>query len=66
MNLWKQSGFGAGFSPCSSGFSVNIIPPWLYILIYNLGDEKQAHWWLQFKDIVSPHRHEQIIMNDKL
>jgi hypothetical protein len=51
MNLWKQSGFGVGFSPYSSGFSVNIIPPWLYILIYNLGDEKQAHWWLQLKYI---------------
>jgi branched-subunit amino acid transport protein len=29
---------------------VNIIPPWLSIIIYHLGDEQ---WWMQFKDIVS-------------
>jgi hypothetical protein len=32
-----QSGTGTGFSPSSS--TVNIIPPWLYILIYHLGNE---------------------------
>jgi hypothetical protein len=32
----------------------------LSILIYHLGDEQYACWWLQFKDkIVSPQRHEQ-------
>jgi hypothetical protein len=29
------------------------------ILIYHLGDEQYGHWWLQFRDIVSNHRHEQ-------
>jgi hypothetical protein len=38
---------------------VNIIPPWLSILIYHMGDEQQAPWWLQFRDIVSCHQHEQ-------
>jgi hypothetical protein len=23
-----------------------------------VGDEQYARWWLQFRDIVSPHRHE--------
>jgi hypothetical protein len=31
-----QSNNGAGFSP-SSFFPVSIIPPWLLILIYNMG-----------------------------
>jgi branched-subunit amino acid transport protein len=34
---------------------VNIIPLWLSILIYHMGGEQQAHWWLQFRDVVSPH-----------
>jgi hypothetical protein len=29
------------------------------MLIYHLGDEQQARWWLQFRDLVSSHRHEQ-------
>jgi hypothetical protein len=33
---------------------VDIIPPWFYML----RDEEQARWWLQFRDIVSPHRHD--------
>jgi hypothetical protein len=37
---------------------VSIIPPWLLILIYNLRDEQQAGWWLQFKDIISLHRQQ--------
>jgi hypothetical protein len=40
-------------------FPVTIIPPWLFILIHHTGDEQYARWWLQFKDVVSPHRHEQ-------
>jgi hypothetical protein len=27
--------------------------------MYHLGDEQNACWWPQFRDIVSPHRHEQ-------
>jgi hypothetical protein len=30
---------------------VNMIPPWLSIFIYNLVDEQQARWWLQFRDV---------------
>jgi hypothetical protein len=36
-------------------FPVNIIPPWLSILIHHLGDEQQARKRLQFRDTVSPH-----------
>jgi hypothetical protein len=32
-----------------------IIPPWFSMLIYHLGDEQQARWWLQFRVVVSPH-----------
>jgi hypothetical protein len=38
---------------------VNIIPLWFSIFMYHLGDEQQANRWLQFRDILSPHRHEQ-------
>jgi hypothetical protein len=38
---------------------VTVIPPWLCILMYHQGDEQYARWWKQFRDIVSPHRHEQ-------
>jgi hypothetical protein len=37
--------------------SVDIIPLWFSMLIYHLGDEKQARWWPQFRDIISSHRH---------
>jgi hypothetical protein len=33
---------------------VNIIPPRLSMLMYHLGDEQQAPWWPQFRDIVTP------------
>jgi hypothetical protein len=33
---------------------VIIIPPWLSILKYHLGDEQKARWRLQFRDTVSP------------
>jgi hypothetical protein len=38
---------------------VDIIPSWLSMLIYLLGDEQQTRWWSQFRDLVSPHRHEE-------
>jgi hypothetical protein len=34
-----QGGIGTRFSPSSSLFPVSVIPPWLSILIYHLGDE---------------------------
>jgi hypothetical protein len=34
----KQSGTGTGFSLSSLVLPVSIIPPWLSILIYHLGD----------------------------
>jgi hypothetical protein len=35
-----RSGTGTGVSSSSSGFPVNIIQPWISILIYHLGDEQ--------------------------
>jgi hypothetical protein len=34
--------------------------PWfsMLIYIYLLVGEKQARWWPQFRDVVSPHRHD--------
>jgi hypothetical protein len=37
-----QSGTGTGFYLSSSAYHVNIIQPWLYILVYQLGDGQQA------------------------
>jgi hypothetical protein len=34
-----ESDTGTGFSPSFSSYCVNIIPPWLSILMYRLGDE---------------------------
>jgi hypothetical protein len=28
------------------------------MLIYHLSNKQQAQWWQQFRDIVSPHRHD--------
>jgi hypothetical protein len=25
------------------------------------GDEQQTRWWPNFRDVVSPHRHEQVL-----
>jgi hypothetical protein len=36
---------------------VRIIRSWLFILIHYLGDEQQALWWPQFRDIGSPDQH---------
>jgi hypothetical protein len=49
-----QSGTGTGFSQSSSVLPANIIPPWLSMLIYHLMYEQYAHWWPQFRDVVSP------------
>jgi hypothetical protein len=37
---------------------INIIPPWLSILVYHLRDKPQAHWW-HSSDIVWLPQHEQ-------
>jgi hypothetical protein len=40
-------------------FSPSVLFHRVFILIYNLGDEHLACWWLQFRDTVLPHWHEQ-------
>jgi hypothetical protein len=32
--------------------------PCFSMLKYHLADEQEAHWWPQFRDVVSPHRHD--------
>jgi hypothetical protein len=54
----EESGTGTSFSPSSLFSSVRIIPPWLSILVFNLGDEQYAPWWPQFRDIVLSHQYE--------
>jgi hypothetical protein len=54
-----QSATGTGSSPSYSVFPVSIIPPFLFILMYRLGDEQQARWRPKFTDTISPHRNEQ-------
>jgi hypothetical protein len=42
-----------------SGVSpVYIIPPWFSMFIHYLGDEQKGRWWSQYRDVVSPHRHD--------
>jgi hypothetical protein len=43
---------------------VNIFPSGLSMLIYHLEDEQKAHWWLQSRDILSPHPHEHHHINN--
>jgi hypothetical protein len=40
-------------------FPINIIAPWLSILIHNLEAEQKAIRWPQFRRGLSQHRHEQ-------
>jgi hypothetical protein len=47
-----RSVIGTGFTQTSWVFPVNVIPPWLSVLIY-------VTLWPQFKNIVSLHCHEQ-------
>jgi hypothetical protein len=37
---------------------VNIIPSQFSMLIYHLGHKQWAHWWPQFRDVVSSHQHD--------
>jgi hypothetical protein len=50
-----QSGGGTGFLRFSP---VSGIAPWLSVMIYHLGDEQEARFWPQFRDIVLPHQHK--------
>jgi len=51
----RQSGTGTRYSPSSLVLPCQY-PPWLSILKNHLGNEQ---WWPQFRDVVSPHWHEQ-------
>jgi hypothetical protein len=33
-------------------------PTCIFMLIYHLVDEQYARFWLQFRDAISPHRHD--------
>jgi hypothetical protein len=33
---------------------VDIIPSWFFMLMYHLGDEQEASWWSQFRDVFKP------------
>jgi hypothetical protein len=50
---------GQVFFPRGLRFLVSITPPSPSVLVYHLGDEHHARWWPQFRDIASPHLHEQ-------
>jgi hypothetical protein len=47
----EHSGTGTDFSLSSSVSPVNIIPPWLSIVIHHLGDKQKAHWWLHERNM---------------
>jgi hypothetical protein len=49
-----QSGTGTGFLWVLPLFPANIIPPWLSVLIYHLGDEQWARWWSQPETLSHP------------
>jgi hypothetical protein len=49
-----QSGTGILFPRVFQFLPANIIPPWLSMLLYHLGDEQEACRWPQFRDILSP------------
>jgi hypothetical protein len=38
---------------------LNVFPWWLSILVCHLGEEKSVCWWPQFRDMISPHWHEE-------
>jgi hypothetical protein len=42
----------------SGVFPIDFIPPWFSVLIYHLEDKQYARWWPQFRDVVSPYRHD--------
>jgi hypothetical protein len=52
-----QSDTGICFSPSSLVSPVNIIPPWLSILIYRLREVNNRPVSVRNSDAVSPHRH---------
>jgi hypothetical protein len=54
-----QSGTGTGFYPNSSVSPVNIILPWLSMLIYHLEGVSNRPVGGHSSETVSPHQHEQ-------
>jgi hypothetical protein len=57
--LWWKKWHWERFFSKSFGFPLSVSFHNGSILIYHLGDEQQARWWLQFRDIASPHPHKQ-------
>jgi hypothetical protein len=55
-----QSGNGTGFFPDFFGFPLSTSFHRGSPNSYHLEDEQQARCWQQFRDMVSPHRHEQV------
>jgi hypothetical protein len=54
---WMKWHWGLFLSEFFQFFPVNIIPP--YWPTYHPREEQNAHWWPQFRDVVSPREHEQ-------
>jgi hypothetical protein len=61
-----ESSAGTGFSPEFFGFPLPVLFHRGYPYSYNLGDEQYIIWSPQFRDIVSPHLHEQQFERDEV
>jgi hypothetical protein len=55
-----QIGTETGFSQNSSMFPCQYHPTMALHARISPGDEQQARWKSQFRDIISPHQHEQL------
>jgi hypothetical protein len=56
----RQSSTRTGFYRVLRFCPVSIIPLWLSVLIFPLGDEQLGRWRPQFRDIVLPNGREQL------